>query len=88
MSESWHNVPNHVGRVGQVVVGQVQGAKGGHVGQGRGRDEGQLVGGHVEMDEVGKMKAGEDGQRGVGHIQMFQAVLEPCESSLMSVWWS
>ena len=55
-------MPDHVGRVGQVVVGQVEGAQGGHVGQGGGRYEGKLVGGHVQMDEAGKMKAREDGQ--------------------------
>ena len=29
-----HDVPHHAGRVGQVVVGDVQASQGGHIGQG------------------------------------------------------
>lgn len=61
---------------GQVVVGQVEGAEAGHVGEGRGRDEGQLVGGHVEVDDVGELEAGQDGEGGVGQVQVLQTVLQ------------
>ena len=54
--QSRHDVPHHVGRAGQVVVGQVQHPQAGHVGEGGGGDEGEFVGGHVEVDDVGKIK--------------------------------
>ena len=38
-----HDVPDHVRRGGQVVVGQVQRPQAGHVGQGGRRHKGQLV---------------------------------------------
>ena len=69
-------MPHHVRGAGQVVVGQVEAAEGGHVGQGGGRDEGELVGGHVEVDNVGQMEAGQDGQGGVGQVQVLQTVLQ------------
>ena len=68
-------MPHHRGRGGQVVVGQVEAADRGHVGKGRGRDEGQLVGGHVEADQRHQGEAGQDGEGGVGQIQPLQTKL-------------
>ena len=70
-----HDVPDHAGRAGQVVVGEVQGPQGGHVGQGGGRDEGQLVGGHVEADQRGQGEAGQDREGRVGQVQPLQTEL-------------
>ena len=53
-----HDVPHHGGRGGQVVVGEIEAAYRGHVGEGSGRDEGQLVGGHVEADQARQREAG------------------------------
>ena len=69
-------MPNHVGWTGQVIVGQVQGAERGHVCQSGGRDEGQLVGGHVEVDQVGQQEAGENGEGRVGEVKSLQTVLK------------
>lgn len=69
---------------GQVVVGQVEGAEAGHVGEGRGRDEGQLVGGHVEVDDVGELEAGQDGEGGVGQVQVLQTVLQSYNTNLLT----
>ena len=74
-----HDVPHHAGGAGQVVVGQVQAPQGGHVGQGGGRHECEFIGGHVELDEFGEVKAGEDGEGGVGEVQVLQAVHQPLE---------
>ena len=73
--QSGHDVPHHGGRGGQVVVGQVQTPDRAHVGQGGGRDEGQLVGGHVEADQRGQGEAGQDGEGRVGQVQPLQTEL-------------
>ena len=71
-----HYVPDHGGRAGQVVVAEVEGAQGGHVGEGGGGDEGQLVGGHVEAGQLRQVEAGQDGERGVGEVQHLHAELQ------------
>ena len=71
-----HDVPDHGGRAGQVVVAEVEGAQGGHVGEGGGGDEGQLVGGHVEAGELRQVEAGQDGERGVGEVQHLHTELQ------------
>ena len=71
-----HDVPDHGGRAGQVVVAEVEGAQGGHVGEGGGGDEGQLVGGHVEAGQLRQVEAGQDGERGVGQVQHLHAELQ------------
>ena len=68
-------MPHHRGRGGQVVVGQVETADRAHVGEGRGRDEGQLVGGHVEADQGDEGEAGQDGEGGVRQVQSLQTKL-------------
>ena len=73
--QPWHDVPDHRGRGGQVVVGQVQAPHRAHVGQGGGRDEGQLVGGHVEADQRGQGEAGQDREGRVGQVQPLQTEL-------------
>ena len=73
-----HDVPDHGGRAGQVVVAEVEGAQGGHVGEGGGGDEGQLVGGHVEAGQLRQVEAGQDGERGVGEVQHLHAELQTC----------
>ena len=71
-----HDVPDHGGRAGQVVVAEVEGAQGGHVGEGGGGDEGQLVGGHVEAGQLRQVEAGQDGERGVGEVQHLHTELQ------------
>ena len=71
-----HDVPDHGGRAGQVVVAEVEGAEGGHIGEGGGGDEGQLVGGHVEAGQLRQVEAGQDGEGGVGQVQHLHAELQ------------
>ena len=71
-----HDVPDHGGRAGQVVVAEVEGAEGGHIGEGGGGDEGQLVGGHVEAGQLRQVEAGQDGERGVGEVQHLHTELQ------------
>ena len=78
-----HDVPDHGGRAGQVVVAEVEGAQGGHVGEGGGGDEGQLVGGHVEAGQLRQVEAGQDGERGVGQIQHLHTELQTWTSETL-----
>ena len=56
MSEPGHDVPDVMRRGGKVVVGEVEAAKASHVSQGRGRHEGQFVGGHVQGSQGGQVE--------------------------------
>ena len=78
-----HDVPDHGGRAGQVVVAEVEGAQGGHVGEGGGGDEGQLVGGHVEAGQLRQVEAGQDGEGGVGEVQHLHTELQTCTSETL-----
>ena len=76
-------MPDHGGRAGQVVVAEVEGAQGGHVGEGGGGDEGQLVGGHVEAGQLRQVEAGQDGEGGVGQVQHLHTELQTWTSETL-----